>query len=113
MKIRNKKTGEIWKIPKKRNLAVQENDISFCATLGTNGKMFSYRSLAELNEEWEDYKPKSYLFDIPTNIEPTKDQDTINLLRSENAYLRGVITAYEKFLKDKEYIKEEENGRDN
>lgn len=47
-------------------------------------------------------------FDIPTNIEPTKDQDTIEWLRSENAYLRGKIAAYEKFLKDRGYIKEEE-----
>lgn len=57
MKIRNKKTGEIWEIPNRRNFAVQEGDISFCAVLGTNGKMFSYHSLAELNKEWEDYKP--------------------------------------------------------
>ena len=41
------------------------------------------------------------------DIEPTKDQDIINWLRSENAYLRGMIKAYEKFLKDKGYIKEE------
>lgn len=40
--------------------------------------------------------------------EPTKDQDTIELLKSENAYLRGKIEVYEKFLKDKGYIKEEE-----
>lgn len=112
MKIRNKKTGEIWRIPKFRAFAVQEDDISFYAQLGRNGKLFSYRSLAELNEEWEDYKPKSYLFDIPTNIEPTKDQDTINWLRSENAYLRGVIAAYEKFLKDIGQMKEEENGQE-
>lgn len=48
------------------------------------------------------------IFDMPTNIEPTKDQDIINWLRSENAYLRGKIAAYEKFLKDRGYIKEEE-----
>lgn len=48
------------------------------------------------------------VFDIPTNTEPTKDQDTINWLRSENAYLRGKIAVYEKFLKDKGFIKEEE-----
>lgn len=41
--------------------------------------------------------------------EPTKDQDTIELLKSENAYLRGKITVYEKFLKDKGFIKEEED----
>lgn len=39
----------------------------------------------------------------------TKDQDEIAMLRSENAYLRGKITVYEKFLKDKGFIKEEEN----
>ena len=38
----------------------------------------------------------------------TKDQDEIAMLRSENAYLRGKIAAYEKFLKDKAFIKEEE-----
>lgn len=54
------------------------------------------------------YPTDGHIFDIPTNIEPTKDQDTINWLRSENAYLRGMIKVYEKFLKDKGYIKEEE-----
>lgn len=42
------------------------------------------------------------------DTEATKDQDIINWLRSENAYLRGKIEAYEKFLKDRGYIKEEE-----
>ena len=40
--------------------------------------------------------------------EKKKYQDKINWLRSENAYLRGVIAAYEKFLKGKGYIKDEE-----
>lgn len=35
-------------------------------------------------------------------------QDKINWLESENAYLRGMIEAYEKFLKGKGYIKKEE-----
>lgn len=30
------------------------------------------------------------------------------MLRTENAYLRGKIEVYEKFLKDKGFIKEEE-----
>lgn len=42
------------------------------------------------------------------DFDPTKGQDTIELLRSENAYLRGKIEVYEKFLKDKGFIKEEE-----
>ena len=41
-------------------------------------------------------------------IKVLKNEDTINWLRSENAYLRGKIYAYEKFLKDKEYIKEDD-----
>lgn len=49
-----------------------------------------------------------YIFDIPTDVEPSKDQDIINWLRSENAFLRGKIEVYEKFLKDRGYIKEEE-----
>lgn len=36
-----------------------------------------------------------------------KVTDTVELLKSENAYLRGKIEVYEKFLKDKGYIKEE------
>lgn len=59
MKLRNKKTGEIkntWK-----------NNI--CLTLNDCEKI--YKSLAELNEEWEDYKPKTnsrfrLVKDLPT-----------------------------------------------
>lgn len=40
------------------------------------------------------------------NIESLNDQDAINVLRSENAYLRGKIEAYEKFLKRKGFIGE-------
>ena len=38
----------------------------------------------------------------------TKDQDEIAMLVSEISYLRGQIAVYEKFLKDKGFIKEEE-----
>lgn len=57
MKLRNKKTGEIWEIPKMRYPTAQEDDISFFAMLGTKGELFCYRSIAQLNEEWEDYTP--------------------------------------------------------
>lgn len=46
--------------------------------------------------------------DFHFNFEPTTDEATINWLRSENAYLRGVIKAYEKILKLRGYIKEAE-----
>ena len=55
--------------------------------------------------------PDGRVFDIPTNIEPTNDQDIINWLKSEIAYLRGKIEVYEKFLKDRGYIKEAEHEK--
>lgn len=57
MKLRNKKTGEIWDMPKMRYPTIQADDISFFAMQGTNGILFSYKSLAELNEIWEDVEP--------------------------------------------------------
>lgn len=56
MKLRNKKTGGIWDIPKMRHPTMQEDDISFFAYGKDEGCLFSYHSLAELNAEWEDYK---------------------------------------------------------
>lgn len=50
MKLRNKKTGEIWDIP-------QVTEI----TMDRDKKHYSYSSLAELNENWEDYKPEEPL----------------------------------------------------
>ena len=61
MRLRNKKTGEIWDIPKMRYPTMQEDDISFFVYGTDEGHLFSYKSLAELNEEWEDYKPKEPL----------------------------------------------------
>ena len=57
MRLRNKKTGGIWDIPKMRHPTMQEDDISFFVYGRDEGHLFSYKSLAELNEEWEDYKP--------------------------------------------------------
>lgn len=39
----------------------------------------------------------------------TIDPDELEPLRYEIAYLRGKVAVYEKFLKDKGFIKEEEN----
>ena len=41
-------------------------------------------------------------------MSPGKDQDETYLLRYEIAYLRGKVAVYEKFLKDKGFIKEVE-----
>lgn len=45
-----------------------------------------------------------HIYDIPTNIESTNVDDIINNLKCENAYFRGMVKAYEKFLKEKGYI---------
>lgn len=47
-------------------------------------------------------------YDYYKRKKPITDQDIIYSLQSENAYLKGVIGVYEKFLKDRGYIKEEE-----
>lgn len=54
----------------------------------------------------ENMLPDGRIFNISTD-EPTTDQDIIEWLKSENAYLKGKIKAYEQFLKAKGYIKEE------
>ena len=41
-------------------------------------------------------------------IEQAVAEEIIEFLKSEIAYLKGKIEVYEKFLKDKGYIKEEE-----
>ena len=55
-----------------RHPTCQEDDISFFAMQGGDGKLFSYHSLAELNEEWGDYEPKEPLI---------KDEKIRNLVR--------------------------------
>lgn len=67
MKLRNKKTGEVWNAwsfydgNQTINLKYFNSDV--IVTL-------KYNSLSELSEEWEDYKP----------IEPLKDEKVKKLL---------------------------------
>ena len=60
MKLRNKKTGEITDLAK-RGLLKSDNDNHIIVYPEGTLKYYAYRSLAELNEEWEDYKPKEPL----------------------------------------------------
>ncbi len=54
MKLRNKKTGEIgeayW-------TTFREGRTDLCISLHVNGTYEEVHSLAELNEDWEDYEP--------------------------------------------------------
>ena len=67
----------------------------------TDDKEFMERVLKKSEEMQEEILRKA-----EEEMSQTKDQDTIELLKSENAYLRGKIEVYEKFLKDNGYIKE-------
>lgn len=56
MKLRNKKTGEIIDLAK-RGLLKSDNDNHIIVYPEGTLKYYAYDSLAELNEEWVDYKP--------------------------------------------------------
>ena len=66
MKLKNKRTGEIGYL--QNDATVQQirvlND--------NNGTIFYYKSLTELNEEWEDYEEPKEEFEI---IAPTSEYD--------------------------------------
>lgn len=55
MKLRNKKTGEIAKLDSEHTASLA--DFGGKLLIEAGGKEFSYDTLAELNEDWEDYKP--------------------------------------------------------
>ena len=59
MKLRNKKTGEILETA--RSSAVNKDKFRIYDEL--SDKYYNYNSLAELNEDWEDYEePKEHYF---------------------------------------------------
>jgi hypothetical protein len=62
MKLRNKKTGEIADLEHRGLLKSDNNNHIIVYPEGTL-KYYAYNSLAELNEEWEDYEePKEYWY---------------------------------------------------
>lgn len=60
MRLRNKKTGEIADLAK-RGLLKSDNDNHIIVYPEGTLKYYAYESLAELNEEWEDYAPQEPL----------------------------------------------------
>ena len=59
MKLRNKKTGEIGKLHCDMNVSPTKYGVFEDTDI--RGHYWEYDSLAELNDEWEDYKPKEPL----------------------------------------------------
>lgn len=69
MKLRNKKTGEIGWLENYYG----DTDEKMIAVLDRKTEYHPYNSLAELNEEWEDYEePKEYWFVNDLDGEPMK-----------------------------------------
>lgn len=71
MKLRNKQTGEIINA-----VMTGENEIEFQERGGLD--RYTYSSLAELNDEWEDYKEPMYYFIADTGgikHEPDRNDD--------------------------------------
>lgn len=63
MKLRNKKTGKIWETVYDNNRYGRDGYIWFYAKEVEDdygAQYFSYASIKELNEEWEDYVPEDY-----------------------------------------------------
>lgn len=71
MKLRNKKTGEIK--------STWSNDL--CINFGDCNQIFS--SLAELNEEWEDYKPAEPLIKDERVRKAVRAWAELNTIRRE------------------------------
>ena len=65
MKLRNKKTGEIKDACEVLDMKQED------------GVLYKYYSLAELNEEWEDYEEPKVFYYIKSNGYIVKDNDTI------------------------------------
>ena len=70
----------------------------------TDDKEFMERVLKKSEEMQEEILRKAE----EEEMSQTKDQDEIAMLRSEIAYLKGKVSVYEEFLKDKGFIKEGE-----
>ena len=60
MKLRNKKTGEIVETDCMFGVSVPSTEFFGCKSYD---EIAAYNSLAELNEEWEDYKPAEPLIE--------------------------------------------------
>ena len=92
MKLRNKKTGEIGKLHCDMNVSPAKYGVFEDA--GIRGHYWEYNSLAELNEEWEDYEdPKTIFF-----INPGGSIDSITSIEDEElAELSDIGNSFETY----------------
>ena len=76
MKLCNKKTGEIGELTGVKRIVIY--------TLNSNKVLGEYNSLAELNEDWEDYKPKEPLIKDEKIREAVRAWAKANCLQPES-----------------------------
>ena len=84
MKIRNKKTGEVFESFKRGPI-----DLYFYPNEYKGGddiERETYQSLAELNDEWEDYKPKEPLIKDEKIRKAVRAWAEANVINSEHYY---------------------------
>lgn len=75
MKLRNKRTGEIHEITQAVFLSDDMNK-KFAIYSQSEGHNYAYRTLAELNKEWEDYEEQKeiYFVDSQGDIQIWRDE---------------------------------------
>ena len=87
MKLRNKKTGEVGEVAEVI-FTVYEPDMPLCG----NSILGQYDSLAELNDEWEDYKPKEPLIKdekIRKAVRAWAEADDLDNFRVQNEHFNA------------------------
>lgn len=101
MKLRNKKTGEIGEVG---YLATSDGTI-IVSNINDQDEWYEYESLAELNEEWEDYEePKSTIKDVWFNSTLANGHFVeIDFINDEEAELAVRKLKAWKRLKDKNF----------
>lgn len=94
MKLRNKKTSEIYEIVfcplKEEWKETDENRLLVIRDCNKPWKKNIYKTLAELNEEWEDYKPKEPL------IKDEKIRKAVKAWAEANEFESDMPFAYDK-----------------
>ena len=90
MKLRNKITGQIVDLSKKGLIRSGNDDLIHIYATSHNDNV-GYRSLSDLNEEWEDYEEPKYSYcwiDIDGEIEETTsiEDDTVKSMQEIGNY---------------------------
>ena len=94
MKLRNKK--RLWEIGEPR-VAYQEIYVDT-----TEHKTYYYKTIAELNEEWEDYKPKEPLIKDPKILKAVRawaeangaDRVILGQVNNDELVKKSAMTAF-------------------